>query len=331
MPVNKSLKKQNQALSFQVVFSSEPSAGSEVLWHESKVKVIEDDTKHDERPDSGPSQCAPPPQISIKVTSAPAPEFLAQNVTSEVKDLCSSITKAKDERKTLQLYLNHRHTFRCDHVASHEVPSLSGQATNTISLEALLSASAQTNDQSKRMPPIKFRLLLALNLASTLLQMNATPWFATLWSKSSIYFLAPRPLLNYSQIDLTRPLISVKFSNGISQSHCIKFSEARRVILELGIMLLELWHQTTLEAHYADSGITVSDDYFDRVKWAQIWLENSDDSGLILPTYTEFVARCIKCNFGTTSLNPTWDSDLIQGIIEGVIVPLQAMCKPTRY
>lgn len=327
-----SKKQQKQALSFQVVFTSEPSVGSDPLWYESEIKVIEDSNDQDEQSGTGLSQHIPSSQTSIKVTfSTPPLKFVAEQITTEIKDICLSVREAKHKQKMLQLYLNSQHKFHYDHVANIGIDLVSSQPTSTISLEALLSASSQTTKLSNSIPPIKSRLLLGLNLASTLLQLKATPWLATLWSKSTIYFLTPSSSSTHSQIDLTRPLISVKFNSGVNSHNPPNLPEARRVILELGIMLLELWHGTTLEAHYAASGNTVGTDYLDRATSAQRWLENSDDSGLVLPSYVEYVARCIKCNFGPGCLNPTWNSDeLIQGIVEKLIEPLRDMCRPSE-
>lgn len=324
-------KKQKQNFCFQVVFASDPSAESDTLWHESEIRVA-DDIEHNEHPDAGPSYCIPSPRTPIKVTfSTSPPKSVAQPVTTEVEDICLAISKARREQKKLQLYLHTQHRFHCNHIAILGVHSAPSQSTNTISLKALLSASAQAIDPSQKMP-FNSRLLLALNLASTLLQLNATPWLATLWSKSTVCFLAPTPLQKHSQIDLTRPFITVKFDSGPRIVDRKKFPEARRVILELGIMLLELWHHTTFELHCAASGVTAGDDYFERVTWAQKWLETSAESGSLLPDYINFVARCIKCNFGNEiSLNPTWESDdLVHGFITGVIEPLRNLCKGSR-
>ena len=331
------LKKQKHNLCFQVVFASEPSVGSDVLWHESEINVV-DHVEQNEHPDSTLSHHSPAQRPSIKVTfSGLPPKSVAQPITTEVEDICLTIREAKREQKKLQLYLHTHHRFRCHHSPSVGVCSVSGGATNTINLEALLSKSTQPTDPSKRMP-IRSRLLLALNLASTLLQLKATPWLATLWSKTTVCCFAPSALSDYSQIDLTRPLISVKFSSGARITDRKQFPEARRAILELGIMLLELWHETTFEAHCDGLGVTVGNSYLDRARWAQEWLETSSDSDLLLPDYHDLVAHCIRCDFANNAfenqlcLNPSWENErLAQGFITGVIEPLRKMCKGSRH
>lgn len=321
------LRKQKRNLRFQVVFASEPSVGSDALWHESEINVV-DYLEQNEYPDTEPS---------IKVTfPALPPKSIAQPITTEVDDICLTIREAKREQKNLRLDLHTHHRFRCHHSPSLGIRSVSGGATNTINLEALLSTSTPSMGPSKRMP-IRSRVLLALNLASTLLQLKATPWLATLWSKSTVCCFAPNDILDFSQIDLTRPLISVKFGSGIQITDRKEFPEARRAILELGIMLLELWHETTFEAHCDGLGVTVGNDYLDRARWAQQWLETSSDSGLLLPDYHDLVAHCIRCDFANNAfenqlcLNPTWENErLTQGFITGVIEPLRKMCRGSR-
>lgn len=330
------LKTQKYNLRFQVVFASEPSVGSDVLWHESEIDVV-DYVEQNEHADALPSDHKTTQKPSIKVTfSGLPPKSVAQPITTEVKDICWTIREAKREQKKLQLYLHTHHRFRCHHSPSLGVCSVSGGATSTINLEALLSKSTQPTGPSKRMP-IRSRLLLALNLASTLLQLKATPWLATLWSKSTVCCFAPSALSDYSQIDLTRPLISVKFGSGVQITERKEFPEARRAILELGIMLLELWHETTFEAHCDALGVTVSHNYFDRARWAQEWLETSSDSDLLLPDYHDLVAHCIRCDFANNAfenqlcLNPTWENErLTQGFITGVVEPLRKMCRGSR-
>lgn len=329
-------KKEKQNLRFQVVFASEPSVGSDVLWHESEINVV-DYLEQNESPDTMPSHDSPTQRPSIRVTfSALPPKSVAQPITTEVEDICLTIREAKRKQKKLQLYLRTHHRFHCHHSPGLGMCSAPAEVTNTINLEALLSTSTQSTGPSTRMP-IRSRLLLALNLASTLLQLKATPWLATLWSKSTVCCFAPSAISDYSQIDLTRPVISVKFGGGVQITDHKEFPEARRAILELGIMLLELWHETTFEAHCDGLGVTVSNNYFDRARWAQEWLETSSDSDLLLPDYHDLVAHCIRCDFANNAfenqlcLNPTWENErLTQGFITGVIEPLRKMCRGSR-
>lgn len=330
------LRKQNHSLRFQVVFASEPSAepsgGSEVLWHESEINIV-DDGEQNENNIPFHHDSTQKPSIKVNFPALP-PISAALPITTEVQDICLTIREAKREQKKLQLYLHTHHRFRCHHSPKPGICSLSAAATKTINLETLLSTSTQPVDQSKRMPLLS-RLRLALNLSSTLLQLKATPWLATLWSKSTVCYFAPSSLSDHSQIDLTRPLISVKFGSGPQITDHKEFSEARRVILELGIMLLELWHETTFEAHCNTLRVTAGKDYHDRVKWAQKWLENS--SNLLLPDYHDLVAHCIRCDFANNAfenqlcLNPSWENErLIQGFIAGVVEPLRKMCRGSR-
>ncbi|KAF7853650.1 hypothetical protein EAF04_010641 [Stromatinia cepivora] len=61
------------------------------------------------------------------------------------------------------------------------------------------------------------RITLAVNLASFLLQLNATPWFNERWNKKDISFVADKGNTNSRPIDIERPLVAHKFlSSGIT-------------------------------------------------------------------------------------------------------------------
>ncbi|KAF7883395.1 uncharacterized protein EAF02_005315 [Botrytis sinoallii] len=55
------------------------------------------------------------------------------------------------------------------------------------------------------------RITLAVNLASSLLQLHATPWFNERWNKSEILFLSDRSNPSIRPVDIERPLLAHKF------------------------------------------------------------------------------------------------------------------------
>ncbi|KIW78156.1 hypothetical protein Z517_07989 [Fonsecaea pedrosoi CBS 271.37] len=92
-------------------------------------------------------------------------------------------------------------------------------------------------------------MLLALTLAISLLQLHDTPWLHESWSKEGIQFMktpgAKGEGVSALDVDFTKPLISREF---FSPSHdSAKHLRPKEALLELGIMLLELWHEKTIE------------------------------------------------------------------------------------
>jgi hypothetical protein len=94
------------------------------------------------------------------------------------------------------------------------------------------------------------RYFIALTLASSLLQLHATPWLATRWSKKDILFLRNGP----DSIIVDQPYISPQ---PFSQSPT--YHDTSKSISALGIMLLELCFGIALEDHEIRRGFLGAD------------------------------------------------------------------------
>ena len=322
-------------LQFRIIFSSERVTNSEVLWHECQLEVEDDFDLHDAsfQPLKTLSKS---PRVTFYITPVQA---LSREPRAEAHNICLSISEAKRECKLLRLYLHAQQKLECDHVSpgSRSI-TIHTVSPRMVTLEALLAISSRTRDRSKKML-LKPRLFLALTLASAFFQLYDTPWLNREWSKRSIFFLVPlasdnghqQPVtaLDVSQIDLTHPLISESFENNVVPVDSSQQSVPRSAILELGTMLLEIWHEEAIETYCQSSGYDIGSDYFVRASTAQQWLEASED--LMTPSYFDVAARCIRCLFNGVTINPAWDSHaLSQGIVEGVIEPLRAQCRPKQ-
>ena len=340
MESSHSLKKK---LDFKLIFSSEYTTAADLLWYEGHVEVVDGD--HDMYIPQ-PYITAPPfPDVrrSPTVTFSSHSDDSMQPLAEEVKDICVTITQATQEQRPLKWFLmtqkrpQRLHCCQIDHAYDASNPL---HFARTVSLTSLLKASATTTDRSRKLP-LKPRLFLALTLASTLVQLNATPWLGAIWSKDSIRFLVKKPSrqasagrelcrdIDPSQIDLKHPLITEAFDDTppASLTHSDQ-PEPRRMILELGIMLLELGHERTIEDYSSSSGLVVKDNYYDRLSLAQRWLDDSEDD--FTPTYFNVTARCVKCSFDNIPPRPAWDEPLFKGMVQGVVEPLQEECRP-RY
>ena len=334
MEVPHSLRKK---LDFKLIFSSDFTTAADLLWYEGHVEVVDEDQDV-----SGMQRqvILSPPQTP-NIHKAPTVTFSSHINTSmqppakEVKDICITIFQATQEQRPLKWYLMTQQRLQrlhCCHIDHHHAHAPL-QFSRTVSLANLLKVSATTTDRSKKLP-LKPRLFLALTLASTLVQLNTTPWLGTVWCKESIRFLVKTPSrqgsagkelcqdIDPSQINLKDPLITEEFP---ATTSCDQ-PEPRRMILELGIMLLELGHETTLENYAASHGYAVNEEYYERLLLAQRWLDDSEDD--FTPTYFNVTARCVKCSFDSIIGKPSWSDTLFKGIVQGVVEPLQEECRP---
>lgn len=319
----------SRPLDFSVIFLSENIPVCEFLSHEIRVRIAEDLGVN-----SKPLPITKSPPVRL-ITSRPTVTFSlvpesssARPFTEEVKDICVTICEAKRERKSLEFYLPLQQRLHFCHPSHSGVAATSTHCARTVSLLALLTKSASTSDRSKKLP-LKPRLFLALILASTLIQLNTTPWLTSCWSKESIHFSCPSQIMDPSQIDLKRPLLTREFHNpprgiGVPQHQ----PTPREMILELGIMLLELGLETTLEEHFSGTDHIINNEYHTRLSLAARWLDESEPH--LPPTYFDVTVRCIRCHFDGIPYLAVWNEALIRALTQYVIDPLQEQCRPKQ-
>lgn len=323
---------QKRPLDFSVIFGSESIPVCDLLLHEIRVRIIGEDLDVDSRPSLQISKGSPlRPIISrptVTFSLLPEPNSTGPS-TEEVEDICLIVCQAKREKKILEFHLQLQQRLHFCHPSHGGDAATSTHFARTVSLRAILIKSASTSDRSKKLP-LKPRLFLALILASTLVQLNATPWLTSCWSKESIHFSSPCQVIDPSQIDLKRPLLTREFQNppsgiGISQHQ----PEPREMILELGIMLLELYLETTLEDHFSGTNYIINNEYHTRKSLAARWLDESDPH--LPPTYFGVTERCINCRFDGIPYLLEWNEALFRALTQYVIDPLQEQCRPNQH
>ncbi|ORY10273.1 hypothetical protein BCR34DRAFT_354613 [Clohesyomyces aquaticus] len=193
-----------------------------------------------------------------------------------------------------------------------------------ISLKELLS-----DDLTKRRIPLRSRMLLSVRLASNLLQLLNTPWLPATFSKEKIFFPAtPVPKQNTPLVDFSRPFIHSEFKEDdptavFSQNYA---SPPKETLLELGILLLEIWHEQTLEERFSLDKSPV--EFFDRLPLALKWAEESHTE--LLESYENAVCYCTGFMTGE-SRGSQWKDDKLWASVYGeVIEPLARNCKLWR-
>jgi len=196
---------------------------------------------------------------------------------------------------------------------------------NKIALSALLSAAHKT--------PLKFRMLLALRLASNLLQLLQTHWLQKPWSKHELYFPV-RPLLQaategpasppHQAPDLNQPFVSLAFETSGPAPSCPGVVDAKTTLLELGILLLELWHQSPFEARVSATG----GGYYQRLAAALEWLDDTAAVDPMPELYDRAASLCIRGVIGGQTKLADWeDIGFWAGVCVDVIEPLERGCR----
>ena len=298
------------------------------IWHETVVEASMEDE------DDVVANTSNAPEATISQAGGPRVTVLvpideeSRTTNIQFQNICVSIGHATACRKKLRLYIGSQYQLSCDHTFFSD--SRLNKTTSTVTLERLLVGGLQCKFS------LKNRMMLAVNLASSLLQLQNTPWLGTCWTKRFVYFAIEdtqstiqsqhsRPQLRMSA-ETGRPFVLNTFpdlEHTTSEQYQIG-SDAKSALLELGILLLELWYETTFEARFPD--IAIPTDYFARFKLAWEWLEDVHNPPPDL--YSAAISQCVKCFFGGKTVSFDWeDVNFRKAVCQDIIEPLHKTCK----
>ena len=245
--------------------------------------------------------------------------FVSQRASSpsrptiaSVASICAAIEEASGSQRRVSFAIVGSQPLGTISNGAPLNPQHQKESSDTISLKEILF--------TKGTPlPWKFRMLLALRLASSLLQLLQTHWLEQAWSKDVVFFVVQPGA--QAQVSLNRPFVRCAFGGTQTASHSV---EPKVALLELGILLLEIWHKTPLEVRFGLE--TAPTAYYDRMARAVEWLDDVDEP---LPDlYDKAVAHCLRANIGGDTRFQDWEDTKLWSVICGdIITPLAKICK----
>jgi hypothetical protein len=305
--------KENEALlAFQLIFAARLLAPIQARWHELSVKCIQDES----------FESAQMPKSSrVQIIGHHAKEAVETNCLtkfSPVSNFCAAIVTAYDKAQHVAFVLHE--SSRMSTVAANETTIMQKSNCQKITLKRALSESH--NPRGMKLP-LRSSMLLASKIASSLLQFSQTRWSGQAWSKDSIYFiLHPTSQGKATRVDFSRAFVYAKIEN--SEVDGVNYSEPRSILLELGILLLEIWHQIWLEDQFPDKLADISGGYFSRLSLAAQWLDDDYNTPPLL--YEDAIRYCV---YGvSTKKGADWNTNEFWGeICKQVIKPLSENCK----
>lgn len=141
-----------------------------------------------------------------------------------------------------------------------------------------------------------------LSITSSLLQLNLTPWICKCWTKDDIFLRRERTA--DSGYDIAHPLIRGRFE----ESTTCQRSDDRpdMALLELGIILVELWTEETLESWVTNAGRPTSDLSNPALRRGLLYEWWSEVKNKAPPNYCQVVQTCFF-PFGFGDVNMSWD------------------------
>ena len=192
-------------------------------------------------------------------------------------------------------------------------PAQSGE--RTMSLEVVLEERRQMDPED--------RIKLAVNLASSLLQYNLTPWLRRCWTKNAVHFFVQTRTV--TGIDVEHPLIIRQFGDQASEIlKELPENDPELALMELGILLLEIWNMRTFESWLRSAGHVLDksqvQDRFIRLRYSIAWFQSL--KGKLLPNYQRVVGICLRPSVFDLFHTSWEDKDFRMAVFREIIEPL---------
>ena len=245
--------------------------------------------------------------------------------SSEIIDLCSTLQKGLREQSELG-YLKDPEERRHSVSIVGKPPLSSSRMRRVLSLDEILrNPEGDTRPLTRRS-----RLHIAVILANSMLQLHTGPWLCDTWGKRDIYFLESQD----GFIHTAYPFLVSEFGQshqapstepGQARPNRSIFRSCNSSLLSLGILILELWFNQTIESQpfrYNFQGPDGKDNEYTDFNTAQKWQEQAiEEAGLDLHNATR---RCIYCAFGAVSQDLE-NEELRRAVYSEVVQPLERL------
>jgi len=269
---------------------------------------------------------APPVVLPIRTVSEPpsryldSPHSIDLNITGdiEIKDLCSCL-RAVDARSPCLGYLADEEQHFHELLPIQKSLEVSNSVT-CISLETLLREGQAIHFNRQQ------RHKIASVLASSLLQLQTTPWLAETFGKKDILFykqdstiLFDQPFVRQSFISTKRSQVTVRAGQTSPATRFV----ARNSLNNLGVVLLEICYGQTIEDQPTRKlylGPDGKPHEYTNFMTARDWAESVGEQE---PEWEHIIRCCISCMFEEKA---DWNNKkFTAAVYESVVEPLEEM------
>jgi hypothetical protein len=334
-----------QQTPFRVVFSYNSDIGSPTsiksMWKEADIRYIEDKpTIHTSLSPRTPNSASSAStkktvrfnqiDVQLRQTTIAATAITpvsTQTITSnptpvQIQDLCKAIAKLQQPQRDICMGYLLDNLKRKHGIYPLDLPPISSahEQWAAYSLRDVLTKSTTINRRLTQHD----KLRVAVDLASSVLQLYKTPWLSEHWGKDDVFFIH-RPGAPLASI-YSHAFVSRTFSTQHTPLLTTAQPAACRVIrnrtlFTLGVLLIELWYGRSIEELQTPSDLNCSGT--PGVTWctAERLVENEIEfeAG---KRYSDAVRRCIRCDFDRRDVN--LDDEGFQGCVyEGVVGGLE--------
>lgn len=249
------------------------------------------------------------PTISINLQEGHRPR--SRN-WEPIDDICHCAMTAFEKEHLLRLHL------MADALSlANETREARREVANATTLEQFLRRGCL--DEDERMTP-KQQTILALDIAASLLQLRQTHWSLFPWTNKRIRFLLSK------KGEFWGPFVEELIDKQTGTSPldpAPQGPDPKEALLELAILLLEIWHHKPLEMWAAKLGMEFVDTPEARRIAAIRWLELTSDR--LPPHHLAAIEQCLA--FCSGRLRVWDDGEFQKQYCENVVKPLRESCK----
>jgi hypothetical protein len=295
-----------------------PTAPKPWNWEEVDVEII----LRDEFSPSNPNACASSTkgvrfakQTQTAIHTALSPTRNMQHIQS----LCVTIGTLKSTKREMCLSLLANEDAKKKHNVIIYPAKSPPQDTINWTIRDLHSLLADARFARR------YRLELAVTLASSVLQLHETPWLGVTWTNNDILFINRSGVTAY-----TDPFVLKKTSNSVQVApanlpSAIRLTIRNQTLYALGVSLIELWYgQRLSDMHAPEDGLAgtgdAHTDLMTEISTADRLVEDLyNDAGA---KYAGAVRRCIRCDFDHRS-STLKDVAFQKAVFAGVVVQLK--------
>lgn len=240
---------------------------------------------------------------------------LPATAATTIRDICSTVCTATFKQNWLSFCIESR-KLHLSSMAGISKPDLPTYEKN-VSLQDFLN---NTVGQAPLQLGIPDRMHIALALASSVLQFQNTPWLHPTWNNTMVCF--PSKSQDWKDIDPKRPIVPYTVPTTPTTSKQTLSAKPKEVMLELAIILLELYHHQSFEQWATSAGQVTGPTDGQRRSSAIEWLDSTKKS--IVPSYAAAIGRCLE--LCANPMHEWEDTTLQETFCENIILQLKKVC-----
>ncbi|KAK0623847.1 hypothetical protein B0T14DRAFT_495251 [Immersiella caudata] len=303
-----------------------PLGGNDVqpAWATAFLVDMTEEEAEQQRHDGMGTVVTPPKRPAVRFGTPTDKRAVSQQQAQKekaVKDMCGLAAEALESQRPLRLRL-FANALTIQTVATSlpvDMTPFDKVLTVTTLGDALAQAPQQRSGCIWHTP--KRQSLLAVDIASSVLQLQRTDWLCAPWSSQTIHFIigtcAGKEKVG---VFIRGDLIGSRTTN-VDLTGTVPDTDPHVVVLELAILLLELWHRKSIEAWASSpaNGAQLNTSDIDSRHIAVIrWLRATHFS-LPVP-YLEVIEYCLRVYSGRPQ---SWDDEqFAQRYCQNIIMPL---------